>query len=111
MPERIQRKRTKGWKMPPNTVNVTRPGKWGNPARVGMWKGFTAADAVEAYRCWQRRDLSYRSWEGISGKPPTDEEIRRELRGKNLACFCPLDQPCHADVLLELANSPSGNSQ
>ena len=32
------------------------------------------------------------------------EAIRAELRGKNLACFCPLDQPCHADVLLELAN-------
>lgn len=31
-------------------------------------------------------------------------KIRRELAGKNLACWCPLDQPCHADVLLELAN-------
>jgi hypothetical protein len=31
------------------------------------------------------------------------------LRGKDLACFCPLDQPCHADVLLELANAPSGS--
>lgn len=98
VPERIQRKRTKGWKMPPNTVSVTRPGKWGNPFVPGnpyMTVGgaeaecVSAADAVRLYtplaNC--RR-----------------EEIERELRGKNLACFCPLDQPCHADVLLEIAN-------
>lgn len=103
-PVRIQRKRTPGWKMPANTIYVGRPTRWGNPARVGMWKGFTRADAVEAFRCWMRRDLSYRSWENIHGKPPATEEITRALRGKNLACFCPLDQPCHADVLLELAN-------
>ena len=38
-------------------------------------------------------------------KPPTITEIVAELRGKDLACFCPLDQPCHADVLLEIANA------
>lgn len=37
--------------------------------------------------------------------PPTIDQIQEELRGKNLACWCPLDQPCHADVLLELANA------
>jgi hypothetical protein len=31
-------------------------------------------------------------------------EQMADLRGKNLACWCPLDQPCHADVLLEIAN-------
>ena len=36
---------------------------------------------------------------------PTLAEIRRELSGRDLACWCPVDQPCHADVLLELANS------
>lgn len=89
MPIRIQRRRTPGWKMPPNTVCVTRPGKWGNPWRVGQR---TAADCVELFRTYALTlDVS-------------------ELRGKNLACFCPLaDQhgnyvPCHADVLLELAN-------
>jgi hypothetical protein len=105
MPERIQRKRTKGWKMPPNTVNVTRPGKWGNPARIGMWRNFNREDAVRSFRGWITRDLSYRSYEITFGKPPTCEEIKRELGGKNLACFCPLDRPCHADVLLEMANS------
>lgn len=36
--------------------------------------------------------------------PPSIDDVRASLRGKNLACFCPLDQPCHADVLLEIAN-------
>lgn len=105
MPNRIQRQRTKGWKMPPNTVSVTRPGRWGNPLRVGMWAGFTAADAVRQYRAWLARDLTVRSYENSFGKPPSCEEIRAELGGKNLACFCALGQPCHADVLLEIANA------
>jgi hypothetical protein len=41
-----------------------------------------------------------RSWHGY----PTDDEIKQELRGKNLACWCPEGSPCHADVLLEIAN-------
>lgn len=86
--------------MPPNTIYVGRPTKWGNPYIVGteMVIGrfgderrphLTAAEAVEEYRFHlpHRRHLDL-----------------RELRGKNLACWCPLDQPCHADVLLELAN-------
>jgi hypothetical protein len=82
-PRRILRKRTKGWRMPANTVSVTRPGKWGNPFTVAE---YGRAGAIEKYRrTLAGRDLS-------------------ELRGKNLACYCPLDQPCHADVLLELAN-------
>jgi hypothetical protein len=101
---RIQRKRTKGWKMPPNTVSVARPGRFGNPWRVGMWRGYTAEDAVRDYRLWLDRDPSVRSADGVFGKPPTREEIITALRGRNLACWCPLDQPCHADVLLELAN-------
>lgn len=39
-----------------------------------------------------------------AGEPTTVDDVRRELRGKDLVCWCPLDQPCHADVLLELAN-------
>ena len=45
-PVRIQRKRTKGFRMPPNTISVCRPGRWGNPWRVGMWKGYSATDQV-----------------------------------------------------------------
>lgn len=84
MPVRIQRKRTRGWKMPPNTVYVGRPTKWGNPHIT-----------PERYRAMI---------DGNVWTFPTTRDIRRELRGKNLACWCPLDQPCHADVLLELAN-------
>ena len=90
MPERIQRKRTKGWKMPPNTVSVTRPGRYGNPFRVG--RDGTAQECVDKFR-EEMPDFAKLAY-------------RQELRGKNLACFCDLDQPCHADVLLEIANTP-----
>ena len=98
MPERIQRKRTRGWKMPENTVYVGRPTIWGNGNRAEV---IGAALAVEMFR----RDLERGAagWPGI-GKPLTVEMIQRELRGKNLACWCPLSSPCHADVLLEIAN-------
>ena len=106
MPKRIQRKRSKGWKMPPNTVYVGRPTKWGNP--------FTGPDAVEKYRwailgddpenaCieWMNAGGNGLLWSKIRGKHP---EILDELRGKDLACFCPLDRLCHADILLEIVN-------
>lgn len=96
-PQRIQRRRTKGWRMPPNTRCVTRPGTFGNPFS-------TAA----SFRCWLERLTDG------GPLPATDTEASRrmviiatrldELRGKNLACFCALDEPCHADVLLEFAN-------
>jgi hypothetical protein len=105
MPHRIQRKRTKGWKMPPNTVSVTRPGPWGNPRRVGMYQGYSRADAVADFHRWLNREIGTESWCAVYGKPPTLEKIKAELRGRNLACFCPLNQPCHADILLALANS------
>lgn len=95
-PIRVQRKRTKGFRLPPNTVSVTRPGKWGNPFRVGQPGINTPEDAVARYR-------------EVMNRPDMELirlEVVRELRGKNLACYCPLDKPCHADVLLELANRP-----
>ncbi len=87
MPERIQLKRTKGWRMPPNTVHVARPGKWGNP-----FKSSNRADDVLAFR------------QMIEGGAFLRQSLH-ELRGKDLACWCPLHQPCHADVLIEMANS------
>lgn len=103
MPERIQRSRKKGWRMPPNTRCVTRPGIFGNPFRAGMLDGYTAEDAVSDYRRWLLRDPSLRSADNAFGKPPTWEQIQL-LRGLNLACFCSLEKPCHADILLEFAN-------
>lgn len=104
-PVRIQRKRSKGWRMPPNTVSVCRSGVFGNPfivnssaapgtrSGVDRWNVPTAADAVECFRlmCVERGG----EWLDF---------IRTELKGKNLACFCPLDAPCHADILLRIAN-------
>lgn len=93
IPERIQRKRVKGWRMPPNTVYVGRPTKWGNPWKPG--KDGSAAHCVAEYRLFTERPARRLSgwFEGL-----------HELRGKNLACWCALDAPCHADVLLELSN-------
>jgi hypothetical protein len=87
-------------------VNVARPSKWGNPRRVGMYRSYGPEDAVHDYRRWLDREPGYRSWENIYGKPPTFECIRAELAGKNLACWCRPGAPCHADALLEIANTP-----
>ena len=135
-PARVQRKRTKGWRMPENTIYVGRGSKWGNPYKlgetqiripaldggewehegrlhktsgeknfyctgndphgmpVGVWhqiEDATLGQCIELFRVhitkWARVDPS-------------------ELAGRDLACWCPLDQPCHADVLLEIANQP-----
>lgn len=89
-PKRIQRKRAKGWRTPPNTVYVGRPTKWGNPVN---WKETGRQEAV----WWYKRMI----YEGYLNIVPL---AKIELRGKNLSCFCPLDEPCHADILLEIAN-------
>jgi Domain of unknown function (DUF4326) len=95
MPERIQRKRTKGWRKPPNTIcatriSKTRPGKWGNPFTV---EEYGREAAIQHYKDW------------LAKKDATElREYLAPLRGKNLACWCRLDEACHADVLLELAN-------
>jgi hypothetical protein len=95
-PRRVVRRRTKDWKMPPNTTYVGRPTVWGNPFVVGSeligGGTLTAEKAVALYRQYAYDTFNLR-------------DLRACLRGKNLACWCPLHRPCHADVLLELANS------
>lgn len=96
MPQRIQLSRRKGWRKPENTVVVARPTKWGNPFPIAE---YGRPRAIAAFRAMlddpaQRDALGY----------PDLEQIRAALAGKNLACWCPLDQPCHGDVLLEVAN-------
>lgn len=126
MPERIQRQRTAGWRMPEGAVSITRPGPWGNPCKCdengiprapdgteialsglrampgGDWRTspMIAAMLVEGFRHWitqpEQRELL--------------EAARRELAGKDLACWCPLQDhrsrpwPCHGDVWIELVN-------
>ena len=118
MPERIQLSRAKGWRMPPNTVKVDRTTRWGNPfnlkASDHCWtaiawgfKGDLAgrvATSVAMEDAKGKRDAIAVGPTVHGPKPPTQAEIIAELRGKNLACWCKLDAPCHADVLLELAN-------
>jgi len=107
-PKRIQLKRTKGWRKPANTVVVARSSKWGNPFKVGLFdcgcrsrcqcsrndfRAATAEEAIIQHRFWLERHTPKRLKEKLA-----------PLRGKDLACWCPLDQPCHADILLEIAN-------
>ena len=92
-PRRIQRQRTKGWRMPANTVYVGRPTKWGNSFSIEPEHAYTRLSAVAAFRNRLVRLIAIGACD------------LNELRGKHLACWCRLDQPCHADVLLELAHA------
>lgn len=131
MPERIQLSRRKGWRKPENTVVVARPSIWGNPFTIESFKqvrggrrefsvavmggirshiqgeGYARRIAVEEYRQWlaKPRPLNpyFHHWKQIEKHSAILDRIG-ELAGKNLACWCPLDHPCHADVLIELAN-------
>ena len=76
--------------MPAGTLVVSRPTKWGNPYPLSLGR----EEAVRRYR----DDL-------LAGRlPVTVQDVREQLRGRDLACYCPPDEPCHADVLIELAN-------
>lgn len=118
MPERIQLRRTKGWRKPPGAVVVARPTKWGNPYVVHEHTDrchpdhldcpdHIAADAEHAVELYRHAV----TWPVLrQPRVPTPDEIRTELAGHDLACWCPLVDvhgqrvPCHADVLLEIAN-------
>lgn len=91
MAKRLQRSRRKGSRLPSDAVVVSRPTKWGNPHPLNVGRH----EAVRRFRT----DL-------LAGRLPVGvHEVRAELRGRDLACYCPLDLPCHADVLLRVANS------
>jgi hypothetical protein len=97
-PLRVQLKRSAGWKMPANTVKVDRTTRWGNP--------FSATDcgsvaaAVAQHGRWMRGEIAAPG----GAEPPTAEAIRGALAGRNLACWCPANGPCHAELLLAIAN-------
>ena len=106
--KRIQLSRKKGWRKPEGAVVVARPWRFGNPYRVDAphpvhgWP-MSRQEAVDLYE----RDLLAEKLMSPSGHQVTTEDARQLLAGKDLACFCPLDQPCHADVLLRIANGPT----
>lgn len=111
MPERIQLSRAKGWRMPANTIKVSRPSKWGNPFNatqvcVPFYCG-AAGPGIPLVGLRAKPSLDrcidlYVGW--LRGQMDRDREFLAPLRGRNLGCWCALDQPCHADVLLRLAN-------
>lgn len=97
-PHRVQLSRKRGWRMPPNTISVARPSIFGNPYRVG-----DHGDAEECVKLF--RAMLTDALDGPIGiHRALVATLLAKARGKNLACWCKLDQPCHADVLLELAN-------
>src|SRR5215471_17114006 len=101
-PHRVQLSRRKGWHMPPNTVKVDRTTRFGNPFRPGS-PGIP--DRRAAVASFERALRNGELTRGAAHSPFTPENIRAELRGKNLACWCPLDDACHADILLAIANA------
>lgn len=105
-PIRIQLRRTKGWKMPDNTLKVDRSTVWGNPYKAGVHCDHQHAVDCHRFLVTQGRPAKTAPWPDTPPIAYADTVALRieELRGKNLACWCPLDQPCHADVLLEIAN-------
>lgn len=131
-PRRIQRKRTKGWRMPRGAVYVGRPSKWGNPFRPrggGTESLSTVALALNlplrepelsraaavlrfAYQLGEVPDnllpaVLIKAWGEDPELPFTAEDVRSELAGKDLVCWCPLGQACHAETLLMVANRPA----
>lgn len=122
-PERIQLSRKKGWRKPENTVVVARPSKYGNPFRIkhvncsipsgGLCyeirlNGTLYAEHLDTIERARERavelfELHIGPMGAIEFDAETLDQLRAKLRGKNLACWCPAG-PCHADVLLEIAN-------
>lgn len=115
-PQRIQLRRTKGWRLPDGACSVARPTRWGNPFRIGdsidvsehPWtRGMSilgqpisragkvedAGHAVDLFIMWV-----------MARVPFTAAVVQAELGGRDLACYCPVGTPCHGDVLLEIAN-------
>lgn len=125
-PQRIQRKRTKGWRMPAGAIYVGRPTKWGNLWSIGKDGLVRGPGVFYSYDPEASRALAaalYQDWLRLGNQSPAlngsrDYAVTRqivldslnELRGHDLVCWCPIEDeqgqrtPCHADVLLHLAN-------
>lgn len=113
-PHRIQRSRQRGWRMPEGAIYVGRPTIWGNPFTMAGCReaGFRGTDAqiaarvVGAFEAWLESPSWRINWDGSESEAARSAILNQIgcLRGHPLVCWCPLDQPCHADVLLEIAN-------
>lgn len=112
-PIRVQRKRTRGYRLPENTICVTRGTKWGNPFKIGSFvRSEDINFQITPNEFWSvpiRTNLqaatAYKYWIHYHPKGHEIAEMAKiELKGKNLACWCSLSEDCHADVLLRIAN-------
>lgn len=106
MSKRIKLSRARGWRMPEGAVKVDRSTRWGNPFIVG--EDGTRAHCVELYRALLSGLTCLTCKAPITRQRQAREHVLEnieKLRGKDLACWCSLDGPCHADVLLEAANA------
>lgn len=104
-PKRIQRQRTRGWRMPEGAIYVGRPTEWGNPWKVGdhlivEWPLHTAERTARELVITLALSVALYA----EAFAPNAAEAIAELGGRDLACWCRLDRPCHADVLLQMAN-------
>lgn len=118
LPARVRLSRTRGWRMPANTVSVDRSGRWGNPMRaVRVSKHYswsvTEHGAEIPILCRTKADAHalavalYRSWIAKPEQLALRNEMRAALTGKNVGCWCAVGSPCHGDVILTIANSPA----
>lgn len=119
-PQRIQLQRKKGWRKPEGAIVVARPTKWGNPFTMAALRAVEQelgmpprpdseirAGLVEMFRSVVILGPDSACWNLSNFEAVLDICAgldAGELRGRDLACWCPLDQPCHGDVLLELGN-------
>lgn len=123
MPQGIQRRRVKGWRKPPNSVIVDRTSRWGNPFKASMfgkelsialyrqciegsWNPSLVDDLSDGWRAdaYRLHCAFIKRWMDNYGWTPS-VAARVELKDKDLCCTCPLGEPCHRDVLIEVANS------
>lgn len=108
MPKRIQRKRTKGWRMPEGALYVGRPTRWGNPFIVGrLYENYAVPELTFVCTMDNALEMFRHYCEGLLIADPGHFT---PLAGKDLACFCKEGAPCHADILLRLANQPPHRS-
>lgn len=103
-PYGVQLSRRAGWRKPPNTIVVSRPSRWGNPFAAGKTiQGFVVVNAEHAVRLFD-------AWLDSEVDEPFEERRQwmlanlDDLAGRNLACWCALDAPCHRNSLLRRAN-------
>lgn len=94
LPRRIRMRRVKGWRKPEGVIYVGRPSRWGNPYRIGP--DGSAEECVARFERWCRQQQAE--------APAALAQWLAPLRGRDLACWCGPGRPCHADILLRLAN-------